>query len=175
MPRRIPVLPAKSTDDSDRESMRIARNESADSYRKGMRVFEPYGFDLLARVNPKIRESALDLAAGLGEPAMSIARMVGPDGRGVGVDLSEQMVELATRIAKERRIPGLTFLVMDAEKLDFPDASFDLVTSRFGFHIFPHPQTGAREAHQVLRPRGRIGIVVWSIAEKATALNAIVG
>src|SRR5213594_3589408 len=67
MPWRIPVLPAKSTDDSDRESMRIARNESADSYRRGMRVFEPYGFDLLARVNPKIRESALDLAAGLDE------------------------------------------------------------------------------------------------------------
>ena len=167
--------PAESTDDPDREAMRIAWNESAESYRKAMRPFEPYSFDLLARVNPKIRESALDLATGLGEPAMGIARMVGPDGRVVGIDLSEQMVELATRIAKERRIPGLTFLVMDAEKLDFPDESFDLVTSRFGFHIFPHPETVAREAHRVLRPRGRIGIVVWSIAEKATALNAIVG
>src|SRR5207244_13129781 len=109
MPRRIPVLPAKSTDDSDRESMRIARNESADSYRKGMRVFEPYGFDLLARVNPKIRESALDLAAGLGEPAMSIARVGGPAGRGVGLDLSEQMVVLARRIAREPRGPGPAF------------------------------------------------------------------
>jgi len=139
-----------------------------------MRTFEPFGFDLLARVNPKIRESALDLAPGLGEPAMSIARMVGPDGRVVGVDLSEQMVARASRIAKERRIPGLTFLAMDAEKLDFPDESFDLVTSRFGFHIFTHPETVAKEAHRVLRPRGRIGIVVWSTAEKATALNAVV-
>src|SRR5256885_6861042 len=174
MPWRIPVLPAKSTGDSDRESMRIAWNESADSYRKGMRVFEPYGFDLLARVNPKIRESALDRAAGLGDPAMRIARMVGPDGRVVGIDHSEQMVELATRIAKERRIPGLTFLAMDAERLDFPDESFDLVTSRFGFHIFAHPELVAKEAHRVLRPRGRIGIVVWSTAERATALNAVV-
>src|SRR5881296_2202229 len=175
MPRRIPVLPAKSTDDSDRESMRIARNESADSYRKGMRVFEPYGFDLLARVNPKIRESALDLAAGLGEPAMSIARMVGPDGRVVGIDLSEQMVELATRIATERRIPGLTFLTMDAEKLDYPGESFDIVTSRFGFQTFANPETVAREAHRVLRTKGRIGVAVWSIAEKATAIDAVVG
>ena len=140
-----------------------------------MRLFEPYGFDLLARVNPKIRESALDLATGLGEPAMSIARMVGPEGRVVGIDLSEQMVELATRIAKERRIPGLTFLTMDAEMLDFPDESFDLVTSRFGFHMFAHPETVAKEAHRVLRPKGRIGIVVWSTAEKATAINAVVG
>src|SRR5207245_6906026 len=105
MPRRIPVLPAKSTDDSDRESMRIAWNESADSYRKGMRVFDPYGFDLLARVNPKIRESALDLAAGLGEPAMSIARMVGSEGRVVGIVIYEQMVELDTSIAKVRQYP----------------------------------------------------------------------
>src|SRR2546426_12630271 len=94
MPWRIPVLPAKSTGDSDRESMRIAWNESADSYRKGMRVLEPYGFDLLARVNPKIRESALDLAAGLREPPVSDARMVGADGRVGGVELSEQIVEV---------------------------------------------------------------------------------
>src|SRR2546425_12917668 len=134
-----------STDDSDRESIRRASNESAESYRRAVRLFEPYGFDLLARVNPKIRESALDLATGLGEPAMSMARMVGPEGRVVGIDLSEQMVELATRIAKERRIPGLTFLAMDAELLDFPDQSFDLVTSRFGFPMFAHPATGAQE------------------------------
>src|SRR2546425_4051816 len=89
MPRRIPVLPAKSTDDSDRESMRIAWNESADSYRKGMRVFDPYGFDLLARVNPKIRESALDLAAGLPGPPESTPRVGGPYGRGRGRRLSQ--------------------------------------------------------------------------------------
>src|SRR2546427_4172180 len=105
MPWRIPVLPAKSTDDSDRESMRIAWNESADSYRKGMRVFEPYGFDLLARVNPKIRESALDLAAGLREPAMGIARVVGPDGRVGGIGLSPPVGGLAPPIAAERGGP----------------------------------------------------------------------
>src|SRR3989475_5818300 len=105
MPWRIPVLPAKSTGDSDRESMRIAWNESADSYRKGMRVFEPYGFDLLARVNPKIRESALDLAAGLGEAPVGIARVAGSDGRGLGVALSAGWVGLGTRVAQERRAP----------------------------------------------------------------------
>ncbi len=168
------MVPSKDSDDSYRESMRTVWNESAESYRKAMRLFEPYGFDLLARMNPKIRESALDLATGPGEPAMSIARMVGPDGRVVGIDLSEEMVELATRIAKERRIPGLTFLTMDAEKLNFPDESFDLVTSRFGFQIFTSPETVARESYRVLRPKGRIGVAVWGTAEKATALNAVV-
>src|SRR2546422_9073897 len=164
-----------STDDSDRESIRRASNESAESYRRALRLFEPYGFDLLARVNPKIRESALDLGTGPGEPAMSIARMVGPDGRVVGIDLSEQMVQLATRIAKERRIPGVTFLAMDAEKLDFPDESFDLVTSRFGFQTFANPEIVAKEAYRVLRSKGRIGVAVWSTADKATAIDAVVG
>jgi len=156
------MTPSQSSDESYKESTRTAWNATAETYRKVLRVLEPYGFDLLARVSPKIRESALDLAAGPGEPAMSIARMVGPDGRVVGIDLSEQMVELATRIAKDRRIPGLTFLVMDAEKLDFPDESFDLVTSRFGFQIFANPETVAREAYRVLRTKGRIGVAVWS-------------
>src|SRR3989442_5934214 len=106
----IPVPPAMPPDDSERESTRRAWNESAESYRRAMRLFEPYGFDLLARVNPKIPESALDLATGLCEPAMSMARMVGPEGRVLGIDLSEQMVELATRIAQERRVPRLTLL-----------------------------------------------------------------
>src|SRR6266571_3960357 len=140
MPRGGPMSSMEDSDESYRGSMRKVWNERAESYRKAMRLFEPYGFDLLARVNPKIRESALDLATGPGEPAMSIARMVGPEGRVVGIDLSEEMVQLATRIANERRIPGVTFLAMDAETLDFPDGSFDIVTSRFGFQTFANPE-----------------------------------
>src|SRR5213596_4075246 len=152
--------PSKHTDDSHREAMRTTWNERAESYRKAMRLFEPYGFDLLARVNPKIRESALDLATGPGEPAMSLARMVGPDGKVVGIDLSEQMVQLATRVASQRRIPSVEFRTMDAEKMDFPDESFDLAVSRFGFQIFTNPEAVARETLRVLVPRGRIGVAV---------------
>jgi ubiquinone/menaquinone biosynthesis C-methylase UbiE len=169
------VAPWKYTDEAYREYTRTTWNQSAESYLKALRVFQPYTFDLLARVDPKIREKALDIATGPGEPAMSIARMVGPDGQVVGIDLSEKMVEVATRLATERRIPGITFRVMDAQKLDFADESFDLVTSRFGFQIFTDPVSVARESYRVLRPRGRIGVTIWSTAEKATAIQAVVG
>src|SRR5213594_3268175 len=169
------MTPWKYSDDSYRDYTRTAWNESAEKYTKLLRNLEPYGFDLLARVDPKVRERCLDIATGPGEPAMSLARMVGPDGRVVGIDLSEQMVQLATRIAQERRIPGVTFLAMDAEKLDFPDESFDIVASRFGFQTFANPETVAREAYRVLRPKGRIGVAVWSTADKATAIDAVVG
>ena len=165
----------KYSDDSYREYTRTSWNESAETYTKLLRNLAPYGFDLLARVDPKIRERCLDIATGPGEPALSIARMVGPEGHVMGIDLSERMVELATRIAKERRIGNVLFRTMDAEKLDLPDESFDLVTSRFGFQIFTNPEGVAKEAHRVLNPRGRIGATVWSTADKATALHAVIG
>lgn len=169
------MTPWKYTDESYRDYTRKTWDESSTAYPKLLRHLEPYGFDLLARVDPKIRERCLDIATGPGEPAMSIARMVGPDGKVTGIDLSEKMVELATRIAKGRRIPNVEFRVMDAEKMDFPDETFDLVTSRFGFQIFTNPESVAREAHRVLGPKGRIGVTVWSTAEKATAIHAVVG
>ena len=169
------MAPWKYTDDYYREYTRTTWNESAAEYMRLMKQLEPYGFDLLARVDPKVREAALDLATGPGEPAMSIARMVGPQGRVTGIDLSEKMVELATRIAKERRIPNIDFRVMDAEKLEFPDDTFDLVTSRFGFQIFTNPEGVAKEACRVVKPKGRIGVTVWSTAEKAHAIHAVVG
>jgi len=165
----------KYSDDSYREYTRTSWNESAETYTKLLRNLAPYGFDLLARVDPKIRERCLDIATGPGEPALSIARMVGPEGHVMGIDLSERMVELATRIAKERRIGNVLFRTMDAEKLDLPDESFDLVTSRFGFQIFTNPEGVAKEAHRVLNPRGRVGATVWSTADKATALHAVIG
>ena len=169
------MAPWKYTDESYKEYTRTTWNESAQNYSKVLRWLEPYGFDLLARVNPKIQERALDIATGPGEPALPMARMVGPEGDVVGIDLSEKMIERATNAAKERRIANVAFRVMDAEKMDFPDDTFDLATSRFGFQIFTNPEAVAAEAFRVLKPKGRIGATVWSTAERAAALHVIVG
>ena len=169
------MTPWKYSDDYYREYTRTTWNESAKKYTKLLRNLEPYGFDLLARVDPKIRERCLDIATGPGEPAMSIARMVGLDGRVTGIDLSEEMIRAANEGAQRRRIPNVEFRVMDAETMAFPDETFDLAVSRFGFQIFTNPDTVAREAHRVLAPKGRIGVTVWSTAEKASAIHAVVG
>jgi len=106
------MTPWKYSDDSYRDYTRTTWNESAQKYTKLLRNLEPYGFDLLARVDPKIRERCLDIATGPGDPAMSIARMVGLDGKVTGIDLSEQMIHLATQAAKGRRISNVEFRVM---------------------------------------------------------------
>ncbi len=140
-----------------------------------MRFLEPYGFDLINRTGAQVRERILDLATGPGEPALSLARIVGPDGQVTGIDLSEKMVEIATQVAAQRRVGNARFQVMDAEHLAFPDGSFDAVVSRFGFQIFTNPEAVAREAHRVLRHGGRIVVAVWSTADKAAALHVIIG
>ena len=75
------MAPWKYTDENYRDYTRKTWDESSTAYTKLLRNLEPYGFDLLARIDPKVRERCLDIATGPGEPAMSIARMVGPDGK----------------------------------------------------------------------------------------------
>lgn len=140
-----------------------------------MRLLEPYSFDLMNKVDAKVHERVLDLATGPGEPAMSLARLVGPDGHVTGVDLSEKMIEIASQVAKERRLGNADFRVMDAEHLAFPDNSFDAVVSRFGFQIFTNPEAVAVEAYRVLKPGGRIVVAIWSTAEKAAGLHVLIG
>lgn len=106
---------------------------------------------------------------------MALAQLVGPLGRVTGVDLSDRMIELAARVAKGRGLANAEFRVMDAERLDFPEESFDAVVSRFGFQIFTDPEAVAREALRVLRREGRLAVTVWSTADKAPALHVLVG
>src|SRR5438445_10271262 len=98
-------MPWKYTDESYKEYTRTTWNESADTYPKILRWLEPYGFDLLARVDPKIREKALDIATGPGEPALTVARMVGAVGEDAGIDLSAELIARAMRAAHDRRMP----------------------------------------------------------------------
>src|SRR2546429_7027726 len=98
------MTPWKYSDDSYRDYTRTAWNESAQKYTKLLRNLEPYGFDLLARVDPKARERCLHIATGPREPAMRLARMVAWDGKVPRTDLSPRMVELAAAAATVLRI-----------------------------------------------------------------------
>ncbi|HXQ94990.1 MAG TPA: methyltransferase domain-containing protein [Thermoplasmata archaeon] len=168
-------MPWKYTDDYYREYTRTTWNEAAEAYVGLMRNLEPFRSDLIARLAPRPGEKILDLGTGPGEPAITIAGAVGPSGHVTGVDLSENMVAIASRVAKARGLSNVDFRAMDGGDLQLPDASFDAAVSSFGFQIFTDPEAAARGAFRVIRPGGRIAVSVWSTGDRVPWIHAIIG
>jgi ubiquinone/menaquinone biosynthesis C-methylase UbiE len=102
-------------------------------------------------------ERVIDIACGTGLVTRWAADRVGPSGVVVGTDLSQTMVDLASR----RAPPNARFVRMDAEHLDFPDASFDAALSSLGLMYVPDTERAITEMARVLAPGGRVLIAVW--------------
>lgn len=136
---------------------------------------------LAERMNMPLIEAAalerglavLDLASGAGEPALQIARIVGPTGRVVASDLAEPMLEGSRTRAAAEGLTQLTAEVADMEALPFPDASFDRVTCRFGIMFAPDTARALSESRRVLKAGGRAAYLVWSLLERNTIFRAI--
>lgn len=168
-------MPWKYTDRSYREYTRVTWNESAEAYVGLLRNLEPFRSDLVARLAPRAGERILDMGTGPGEPAITIARRVGATGHVIGIDLSENMVSIAQRVAGARGVNNVDFRTMDCGELNFPDETYDAAVSSFGFQIFTDPEKAAAEARRVLRPGGRIAVSVWSTGDKVPWIHAIIG
>ena len=124
----------------------------------------------------------LDIAAGTGEPGLSIARL-SPKGRVVLTDLAAEMLDIAARRARAQGIANIETKVCSADDLPFNDAIFDSVTVRFGYMFFPDVAEATAEFARVLRPGGRLCSSVWvkpeenpwtTIAMRAIATEAVV-
>lgn len=114
----------------------------------------------MAGIRPGSR--VLSLGVGTGGEAFDAARRVGPGGRVVATDLSAAMIAVAEAEAAQAGLTNIEFRVMDAQDMDFPDASFDAVTSRSVLMFMPDLRQALSEARRVLRAGGRIGSSVWS-------------
>jgi demethylmenaquinone methyltransferase / 2-methoxy-6-polyprenyl-1,4-benzoquinol methylase len=101
---------------------------------------------------------ALDLCTGTGDLALALRRRIGPDGRVVGSDFSEPMLELARRKSGDEGLP-VEFGWADALELPYGDESFDAVTIGFGARNLADLDTGLSEMARVLRPGGRLVIL----------------
>ena len=114
------------------------------------------------------QHTVLDIATGPGEPALSVAALVGPEGKIFGIDPSPEMVAAARRAA-DRLGLGLKnaqFEVAFADHLPFAANTFDAVISRFGVMFFPSPVDAVREMLRVLKPGRKLALAVWHFAER---------
>ena len=123
----------------------------------------------LAAVGPGDR--VLDVATGLGEPAVTAARKVGPGGHVEGVDLSAGMLDFARERVRELGLGNIVFGEGDAAALDVPAKSFDSVLCRWGLMFMGDVAVPLRGFHAALKPGGRLVAAVWGPADNAPALS----
>ncbi|MHA1536275.1 MAG: class I SAM-dependent methyltransferase [Alphaproteobacteria bacterium] len=154
--------------------------QSPDEYKKRQREFyesNAVGWDAWAASvaeqsegfnNPLIEAAGiaegmkiLDLASGAGEPALSVARLVGPSGRVTASDLSPAMLAIAEARAKETGLANMDFEIGEIDAMPFADNAFDAVICRFGIMYSPQPERALAEASRVTKPGGRVAFMVW--------------
>lgn len=118
-------------------------------------IFAPFAAhlaDLAAALHP---QRVLELAAGTGALTAALLRVL-PGADLTATDLNPAMTSWAAE-----RIDGVTWRQADAQRLDFPDAAFDLVLCQFGVMFFPAKPAAFAEAARVLRPGGMMLFAVW--------------
>ena len=128
---------------------------------------------IVAAGRPKPTDEVIDLACGGGLIACAFA----PKARHVtGIDLTEAMLDRARVHAAEKGLANTDWRKGDVRALAFPDASFDIVATRFSFHHFQDPAGALREMARLCRPGGRVVLVDMYASEdpaKAAAWNRL--
>jgi L-amino acid N-acyltransferase YncA/2-polyprenyl-3-methyl-5-hydroxy-6-metoxy-1,4-benzoquinol methylase len=133
----------------------------------------------LAVAELKPGEIVLDLGSGGGLDVLLSARRVGPSGRAIGLDMTDDMLTLARRHAEQAGVTNAEFLKGTIERIPLPDASVDVVISNCVIALSPDKPAVFGEIARVLRPGGRLGITdiladdTLTDAERAARAGAV--
>lgn len=100
---------------------------------------------------------ALDVGSGPGNVTASLARAAGPDGLALGIDISEPMLARAVR---NEAGPQVGFIKADAQRLPLRDSTIDVTVSTAVLQLVPDPAAALAEIARVLRPGGRLAVMV---------------
>ena len=174
-----------NSDDQIRDAQRAAWAGLSASWEKWdsviMEQLGPVGAAMIDRLDIADDQQHLDVAAGTGEPGLTVARLA-PRGHVVLTDLAPEMLDIATRRAKAQGITNVETRVCSADDLPFGDATFDSVSVRFGYMFLPDLARATAEFARVLKPGGRLCSSVWvkpeqnpwtTIAMRAIATEAV--
>lgn len=126
-------------------------------------IFAPWAPLVVDLGRPRQGDRVLDLACGTGIVARTAAQRVGPAGAVVGVDLNPGMLKVARSLRPAGRHCGapVEWQEASADKLPFPNASFDVAYCQLGLQFFADRAAALREIHRVLVADGRLALMVW--------------
>lgn len=117
----------------------------------------------LGRLEPG--ERVLDLGCGAGTDSLVASRMVGPEGRVTGIDMTPEMLAKARRAAADMGAENVEFVEGEAERLPFADGSFEVVISNGVIDLIPDKDAVFAELHRVLQPGGRLQLADVTIQQ----------
>jgi enediyne biosynthesis protein CalE5 len=134
-------------------------------------VTAPVSERLVEMAGIKPGDRVLDVAAGSGEPALTAARVAGPEGHIVATDISPDMLAYGRERAEAAGIDNVEFVEKDASSLDFPPETFDAALSRWGIIFEPQAEAAAARIRGFLKPGARMAISSWGPAERSPLLG----
>jgi SAM-dependent methyltransferase len=117
-------------------------------------------------------DRVLELACGPGGLGLAAAERVAP-GEVVLTDVAEAMTAIAAARAAERGLTNVSARVLDLERIDEPDASYDVALCREGLMFAVEPGRAVGEIARVLRPGGRVAVAVWGPRERNPWLGVV--
>jgi len=138
-------------------------DSAATSYdRVGPSIFKLFGARLVELMTIAPGARVLDIATGQGAVLLPAARCVRSEGHVIGIDLSSKLIKEVERAVSADGLANVELSKMDAEHLDFPDQTFDVVTCAFALFLFPDMGAALREMYRVCKSGGRLGVSVFN-------------
>jgi SAM-dependent methyltransferase len=119
-------------------------------------------------------QRVLDVGCGTGVVTRQAARLAGPSGKVVGLDVNEGMLQMARRFAAQEAIDSIEWQQGDAASMPLGEAAYDLVLCQQGLQYFPDRAAAMREMARVLVPGGRLALSVWRALERHPFFVALV-
>ncbi|HUG99658.1 MAG TPA: methyltransferase domain-containing protein [Gammaproteobacteria bacterium] len=132
---------------------------------------QPVSERLVALAGVAPGHTVLDLATGLGEPALTAARRVGPRGRVLATDMAAAMLRGAAARAEAAGLRNIMFRAMDAERPDLPPDSFDAILCRWGLMFVPGLDEALRRLVTLLKPGGGFAAAAWATREEVPMIQ----
>jgi len=137
----------------------------------GPKYFSYLGRKLVEYSRVNEGTTLLDVACGKGASLFPAARSAGEKGKVIGIDFSKEMVKETGALICAQGLCNAKVLQMDAEKLDFPDNSFDYVLCGLSTAFFSNSLIAMNEMHRVLKNGGKLGLSTWKKKEKKGVLD----
>jgi ubiquinone/menaquinone biosynthesis C-methylase UbiE len=165
--------------DQYKANQRREWGDLADGWRKWWELiessFQPFSDKMIEMASVTGGHRVLDIATGIGEPAVTAAKIVGASGNVIATDQAPPMLQIAQERASELGLQNMEFHEMDAENLELPAESIDVALCRFGLMFLPNLDGALKSVRDVLVSGGRLSAAVWGPPQESPMLSLPMG